>query len=100
MPLLILLSTALFLLLLLLLYVVVRKKRGVILIEDDGPLDLAREEEREAEGGIAGLESRWLESVDLATRAGYLRAKGEASLRSHRRTYCGRARASAAASSR
>jgi len=50
----------------------------VILIEDDGPLDLAREEEREAEGGVAGLESRWLESVDLATRAGYLRAKGEA----------------------
>lgn len=55
---------------------VVRKKRGVILIEDEGPLDLAREEERDAEGGITGLEARWLESVDLATRAGYLRAKG------------------------
>jgi hypothetical protein len=75
-PLLILVSTLLFLLLLFLVFIIiVRRRRGISLRDDDGPLDLTREDETDAEGGIAGLEQRWLETVDVGTRAGYLRFK-------------------------
>jgi hypothetical protein len=77
-PLLILVSTLLFLLLLFLVFIiVVRRRRGVSLRDDDGPIDLSREDEVDAEGGISGLEQRWLDGVDSGQRAGYLRAKGE-----------------------
>ncbi|KAM0790744.1 hypothetical protein ACM66B_004597 [Microbotryomycetes sp. NB124-2] len=78
-PLLILLSTVLFLILVFLVFLlVIRRGRrtGAIALGDAiGPTDLAREEDLEGEGGLAGIEQRWLESVDEQTRAGYLRGK-------------------------
>jgi hypothetical protein len=75
-PLLILLSSLLFLLLLFLLFLIVaRRRRGIALPDDEGPLDLGREEELEGEGGLEGVEQRWMDSVDEATRTGYIRAK-------------------------
>jgi hypothetical protein len=76
-PLLIIVSTLLFLLLLFLVFIIlVRRRRSVALRDDDGPVDLSREDEFNAEGGISGLEQRWLDTVDSGQRAGYLRAKG------------------------
>lgn len=78
-PILILLSTLLFLLVFFLVFIIIlkaRKRRGIALQDTDGPIDLAREEQLEGEGGVAGIESRWLEQQDEATRAGYDRAKG------------------------
>lgn len=78
-PLLILLSTVLFLLLVFLAFLLLarRGRRGAIALGDSShPTNLDREDELEGEGGLAGLEQRWLETTDEATRAGYLRAKG------------------------
>lgn len=77
-PLLILLSTLLFLLVFFLIFIIVLKRRrgrGIALTDNDGPIDLAREEELEGEGGLAGIEERWLEQQDDAPQAGYERAK-------------------------
>lgn len=77
-PLLILLSTLLFLLVFFLIFIIVLKRRrgrGIALTDNDGPIDLAREEELEGEGGLTGIEERWLEQQDEATQAGYERAK-------------------------
>ncbi|KAK9896112.1 SPRY-domain-containing protein [Cystobasidium minutum MCA 4210] len=77
-PLLILLSTLLFLLLFFLVFLIVvrrRRSRGIALQDYEGPLDLSREEEFEGEGGIAGVEERWLEQQDEAVQRGYERAK-------------------------
>ena len=79
-PILILLSTLLFLLVFFLVFIIIlkaRKRRGIALQDTDGPIDLAREEQLEGEGGVAGIESRWLEQQDEAARAGYDRAKGQ-----------------------
>jgi hypothetical protein len=79
-PLLILLSSLLFLLLLFLLFLIIaRRRRGIALPDDEGPLDLGREEELEGEGGLEGVEQRWMDSVDEATRTGYIRAKSRLS---------------------
>ena len=80
-PLLILLSTLLFLLVFFLIFIIVLKRRrgrGIALTDNDGPIDLAREEELEGEGGLAGIEERWLEQQDDATQAGYERGKCKA----------------------
>ncbi|EFP84802.2 uncharacterized protein PGTG_10273 [Puccinia graminis f. sp. tritici CRL 75-36-700-3] len=86
-PLLVLLSSLLFLLLLFLIFLIVLRRRRshhhpsstrrhlLRLGDNDGPLDLSIPEEPEIEGGIEGLERRWLESCSQATRNGYLRAK-------------------------
>lgn len=75
-PLLVLLSTLLFLLILFIILVIFVKRRTRIALSDGGgPLDVGREEELEGHGGLDGIEERWLETVDDATRRGYLRAK-------------------------
>ncbi|KAK4052343.1 Protein ssh4 [Microbotryomycetes sp. JL201] len=78
-PLLVLLCTVLFLILVFLIFLLVirrgRRTGAIALGDATGPTDLAREEDLEGEGGLAGIEQRWLESVDEQTRAGYLRAK-------------------------
>ena len=76
-PLLIVLSTFLFLVLLFLVFVILlRRRRGIRLRDGEGPVDLSREDHIEGEGGIEGVESRWLESVTESERRTYLRAKG------------------------
>lgn len=48
-------------------------------MEEGGPLDLSINDgvPQASEGGIEGVEQRWLEQVDDATREGYRRGKGE-----------------------
>jgi hypothetical protein len=76
-PLLIVLSTFLFLLLLFLVCVLlIRRRRGIILRDNDGPVDMSREERIDGEGGFEGVETRWLESANEADRRTYLRARG------------------------
>lgn len=76
-PLLIVLSTFLFMLLFFLVCVIlIRRRRGIVLRDSDGPVDMSREELIEGEGGLEGVESRWLESVSEPVRREYLRAKG------------------------
>ncbi|GJJ13808.1 hypothetical protein Clacol_008065 [Clathrus columnatus] len=75
-PLLIVLSTFLFLLLIFLICILLlRRRRGILLRDNDGPVDLGREELIDGDGGFEGIESRWLENVDEETRRSYLRAK-------------------------
>ncbi|EJT98858.1 SPRY-domain-containing protein [Dacryopinax primogenitus] len=75
-PLLIVLSTLLFLLLIFLIFVILlRKRRGIILRDHDGPLDLSREDIIEGEGGLEGVEQRWLDTVSEEVRRDYRRAK-------------------------
>ncbi|OAV97271.1 hypothetical protein PTTG_26103 [Puccinia triticina 1-1 BBBD Race 1] len=88
-PLLVLLSSLLFLLLLFLVFLILLRRRRthtlpaasasrrhlLRLADTDGPLDLSLPEEDDYEGGIDGLERRWLDSCAPATRNGYLRAK-------------------------
>jgi len=79
-PILILLSTLLFLLVFFLVFLLIlrqRRRRGIALLDSEGPIDLAREEEFEGEGGLAGVEERWLENQDDPTRIGYGKSKGE-----------------------
>ncbi len=77
-PLLIVLSTFLFLLLLFLICILLlRRRRGIALRDNDGPIDMSRDDLVLGEGGVDGVESRWLESVNDSTRRLYLRAKGE-----------------------
>lgn len=76
-PLLIVLSTFLFLLLIFLVCVLlIRRRRGIVLRDNDGPVDMSREELIEGEGGFEGVEERWLESVNENVRRAYARAKG------------------------
>ncbi|KAI0639345.1 SPRY-domain-containing protein [Trametes polyzona] len=75
-PMLIVLSTFLFLLLLFLVCVILlRKRRGIMLRDNDGPVDMSREDLIEGEGGFEGVESRWLETVSESERRAYLRSK-------------------------
>ena len=76
-PVLIILSSLLFFLLLFLVCVLfIRRRRGIVLRDNDGPIDMSREELIDGEGGFEGIEERWLESVDEETRRNYRRAKG------------------------
>jgi hypothetical protein len=76
-PLLIVLSTFLFLLLLFLICILLlRRRRGIALRDNDGPIDMSREDLVQGEGGFDGVESRWLENVNDSMRRLYLRAKG------------------------
>ncbi|OSD03491.1 SPRY-domain-containing protein [Trametes coccinea BRFM310] len=73
---LIVLSTFLFLLLLFLVSVILlRRRRGIMLRDNEGPIDMSREDLIEGEGGFEGVESRWLETVPESERRTYLRAK-------------------------
>jgi len=76
-PVLIILSTLLFILLVFLISLIfVRRRRGIALRDNDGPIDMSREEIIDGEGGFEGVESRWLEAVSDDVRRGYRRAKG------------------------
>jgi hypothetical protein len=76
-PILIVLSTFLFLLLsFLICALIIRRRRGIILRDNDGPVDLSREDLIEGDGGFEGVESRWLDGVSENARRAYLRAKG------------------------
>lgn len=76
-PLLIVLSTFLFLLLsFLICAVILRRRRGIILRDNDGPVDMSREDLIEGDGGFSNIESRWLEESNENLRRAYLRAKG------------------------
>ncbi|KAJ8495830.1 hypothetical protein ONZ51_g1479 [Trametes cubensis] len=75
-PMLIVLSTFLFLLLLFLVSVILlRRRRGIMLRDNEGPIDMSREDLIEGEGGFEGVESRWLETVGESERRAYLRSK-------------------------
>ncbi|KAF5356165.1 hypothetical protein D9756_003809 [Leucocoprinus leucothites] len=75
-PLLIVLSTFLFLLLVFLICVLlIRRRRGIVLRDNDGPVDMSREELIEGDGGFDGVEERWLESVNEGVARAYNRAK-------------------------
>jgi Ran-binding protein 9/10 len=78
-PLLILLTVLLFLLLVFLVFLLLlrRSRRGAIQLGDvGGPTNLEQEDELEGEGGLEGIEQRWLEEAEETTRVGYLRSKG------------------------
>lgn len=53
-----------------------RRQKGIRLTEDGGPLDLSRGDGVMGEGGVEGVESRWLETTDSDVRDAYKRAKG------------------------
>lgn len=55
---------------------VMRRQRGIRLTEDGGPLDLSRGDGVIGEGGVEGVEARWLETADPDVREAYRRAKG------------------------
>ncbi|KZW02571.1 SPRY-domain-containing protein [Exidia glandulosa HHB12029] len=75
-PLLIVLSTLLFVLLVFLVCVLfLRKRRGIALRDNDGPIDMSREEIIDGEGGFDAIEARWLESESDDVRRAYRRAK-------------------------
>ena len=77
-PLVIVLSSLLFLHLLFLICVLfLRRRRGISLGDNDGPIDMSREELIDGEGGFEGVEERWLESVSEDIQRAYRRAKGK-----------------------
>lgn len=77
-PVFVILSTLLVLLIVFLIGIIYSKRRrGIRLVEDGGPLDLSRNDGVIGEGGIEGVESRWLEQVSEDVRQGYQRGKGE-----------------------
>jgi len=53
-----------------------KRRKGVQLTEDGGPLDLSKGDGVMGEGGVEGVEARWLETVEPDVRDGYKRAKG------------------------
>lgn len=76
-PLLIVLSTLLFLLLLFLVCILfLRRRRSIVLRDNDGPIDLSREEFISSDGGFEAIESRWLEAAGEVERQTYRRAQG------------------------
>ncbi|BGP50325.1 Protein ssh4 [Rhodotorula kratochvilovae] len=73
-PLIVVLSTLL-VLIFLLTVLLLRRRRGIELTDEGGPTNLEREDEVEGEGGLDGVEARWLQTVDEPTKMGYVRAK-------------------------
>jgi len=59
------------------------------LVDEGGPLDVLRNDGVIGEGGVAGVEGRWLEQASEDEREGYRRAKGEFEPRADRVScYC------------
>ncbi|GMK59437.1 hypothetical protein CspeluHIS016_0800430 [Cutaneotrichosporon spelunceum] len=52
-----------------------KRQRGIRLAEDGGPLDLSKGDGVIGEGGVEGVEQRWLETCDADVREAYLRSK-------------------------
>ena len=57
-----------------------KRRKGISLTEDGGPLDLSKSDGVMGEGGVEGVEARWLETVEPDVKEGYRRAKGESSI--------------------
>lgn len=52
-----------------------RRRRGIELADEGGPTNLEREDRIDGEGGLDGVEARWLQTVEEPVRMGYVRAK-------------------------
>ena len=80
-PVLFILSTLLFVLLLFLVCILLlKKRRGILLRDNDGPVDVSREDVfNDADGGLAGIEERWLETMAEDVKRNYRQAKSECS---------------------
>ncbi|KAL7419390.1 Protein ssh4 [Cryptotrichosporon argae] len=52
-----------------------RRRQGIRLTEDGGPLDLSRGDGVIGEGGVEGVEARWLDTCEPDVREAYRRAK-------------------------
>lgn len=76
-PFLFVLSSLLFVMILFLVCVLLlRKRRGIRLRDIDGPVDVSRDDLfNDADGGIAGVEERWLESLGEDIKRTYRQAK-------------------------
>lgn len=80
----------LFLLLVFLIFLVFLRRKRIVLRDDGGPTNLEREDELDGEGGLAGVEQRWLEAAEENTRTGYLRGKGAFAFALRSAAMCGR----------
>ncbi|WFD31028.1 Protein ssh4 [Malassezia sp. CBS 17886] len=58
----------------LVLFLVLRLRGGISIGEQDGPVDVAYDEQLDSAGGLQGVQQRWLEHADDATRRGFERA--------------------------
>jgi hypothetical protein len=76
-PFLFVLSTLLFVMILFLVCVLLlRRRRGILLRDNDGPVDVSRDDVfNDADGGLAGVEERWLDSLGEDVKRGYRQAK-------------------------
>ncbi|OCF33865.1 endosome protein [Kwoniella heveanensis BCC8398] len=52
-----------------------RRRKGIRLTEDGGPLDLSKGDGVIGEGGVEGVEARWLETLDPDVKEAYKKAK-------------------------
>ncbi|WVQ98170.1 hypothetical protein IAU59_005292 [Kwoniella sp. CBS 9459] len=52
-----------------------RRRKGIRLMEDGGPLDLSKGDGVIGEGGVEGVETRWLETLDPDVKEAYKKAK-------------------------
>lgn len=76
-PFLFVLSTLLFIMILFLVCILLlRRRRGISLGDQDGPVDVSRDDIfNDADGGIAGVEQRWLENLGEDIKRTYRQAK-------------------------
>lgn len=76
-PFLFVLSTLLFVMILFLVCVLLlRRRRGIALRDNDGPVDVSRDDLfNDADGGLAGVEERWLDSLGEDVKRSYRQAK-------------------------
>ena len=76
-PFLFVLSTLLFVMILFLVCILLlRRRRGISLGDDGGPVDVSRDDVfNDADGGLAGVEERWLDSLGEDVKRGYRQAK-------------------------
>jgi hypothetical protein len=76
-PFLFVLSTILFVMILFLVCILLlRRRRGISLRDSDGPVDVSRDDVfNDADGGLAGIEERWLETLSDEAKRNYRQAK-------------------------
>jgi len=81
-PFLFVLSTLLFVMILFLVCVLLlRRRRGISLRDNDGPVNVSRDDVfNDADGGLAGVEERWLDSLGEDLKRGYRQAKCKSAL--------------------
>jgi len=76
-PFLFVLCTLLFVMILFLVCILLlRKRRGIRLRDNDGPVDVSRDDLfNDADGGLLGVEERWLENSGEDVKRNYRQAK-------------------------